>query len=221
MNSPLKISFKSEIVSILLVLAGVITSAVSFGRLPARVVSHWNVYGVPDGWMSRELHAILFPGILLGLYLLLLFMPSLDPKKDRYKEFADVYNIFRTLILLVLYLVFLIATLANLGYDISVGKTVPLIIGLLMIVIGNYMGKIKKNWFVGIRTPWTLSSENVWNKTHRLGGWMFVLFGLILITSPFLSPAFIAPLFILGLICAVLIPIIYSYILFKKEKFSK
>jgi uncharacterized membrane protein len=218
MNSPLKISFKSEIVSILLVLAGVITSAVSFGRLPARVVSHWNVYGVPDGWMSRELHAILFPGILLGLYLLLLFMSSIDPKKDRYKEFADVYNIFRTLILLVLYSVFLIATLANLGYDISVGKTVPLIIGLLMIVIGNYMGKIKKNWFVGIRTPWTLSSENVWNKTHRLGGWMFVLFGLILITSPFLSPAFIAPLFILGLICAVLIPIIYSYILFKNEK---
>lgn len=218
MKSPLNISWKTEIIPLTIIVAGFLTSALSFNKLPQQVISHWNFLGNPDGWMNKTTHSIIFPLILLALYLLLLFVPSMDPRKERYKEFSNVYNGFRSLISLVLYLVFLIATLVNLGYEINVGKVIPLIIGLLMIVIGNYMGKIKKNWFVGIRTPWTLSSENVWNKTHRLGGWMFVAFGMSLIITPYLKPMLALSVFVIGVCLATLVPIAYSYVLYKREK---
>lgn len=214
----IKPTFKSEAVPLLVITASIITSFVSYDRLPARVVSHWNIYGQPDGFSSRHFLTIFFPGLIILMYALFLLLPNIDPKKERYQEFTKTYNIFRALFLLIFYAIFLLAILANLGYGVSIGKTVPLIIGLLMILIGNYLGKIKNNWFIGIRTPWTLSSERVWNKTHRFGGRMFVLFGLLLIIIPFVSKVLSAPLFILGLLLAVVAPIVYSYIEYKKEK---
>jgi uncharacterized membrane protein len=220
-RSPLNISFKTEAPSLAIVLAGIITAIVSYDRLPVQVISHWDFYGTANGWMSRQAHTLLFMGLLIGMYLLFLVLPNLDPKKDRYKEFAKAYFVFRTAILGLFYIVFLLATLVNLGYPISISKTVPLLIGLLMILLGNYMGKIKKNWFVGIRTPWTLSSENVWNKTHRLGGKLFVLFGLILIVTPFLTKVVGITLFIFGLILITIVPMAYSYLLYRQEQPKK
>ncbi len=221
MNSPLKPTLKTEAISFTMVIASIVTSLITYNKLPKQVISHWNFSGTPDGWASREFHSMLFPAIITGMYVLFLFLPSLDPKKDRYQDFIKVYNLFRTVFLVVFYLIFLLATLANLGYSISIAKTVPLIIGLLMMLIGNYMGKIKNNWFMGIRTPWTLSSENVWNKTHRLGGWMFVLFGLIMIATPYLNKSLGLAAFALGIVAVTIIPMGYSYILYKRECIKK
>ncbi len=214
----IKFNLKKEILPILFIVATIIISILSYNYLPERVVSHWNFQGIPDGWSSKNFHAIFFPGIIALIYLIFYFLPKIDPRRERYQEFDKVYSIFKVMIIGVLFLVFVIATLSNLGYAINIGKTISLIIGIMMIIMGNYMGKIKNNYFVGIKNPWTLSSDNVWNKTHRFGGWTFVIFGLIIIVSPYLDVKYATPAFLGGVVLIVFGTMIYSYILYKKEQ---
>jgi len=218
MKNPIKFSLKTEIWPLLIILATIILSLWSYPQLPAVVVSHWDFAGQANGWMSREFNAILFPIILIFMYVLFTFMPKLDPRGERYEEFANVYLIMRNAIMLVMMVVFIATTLFNLGYNINIGATVAGVVGLLMIVLGNYFGKIKRNFFVGIRTPWTLSSDNVWNQTHRLGGRLFMIWGLGLIFTPWLAPTLAFIILIGGIIVVISWVTIYSYILFKKEK---
>ena len=218
MKSPLKITWKSEIVPLSAVLLSIAVSIASYSQLPEKVITHWNFYGQADGWSSRNFHVMFFPALLAAMYLLFSALPLIDPKKERYAEFSKVYNVFRNLLMAVMFAVFLIATLVNLGYDIDVSRTVSFLIGLMMIVMGNYMGKIKNNWFMDIRTPWTLSSEIVWQKTHRLGGVMFVLFGLILMVTPYLPANIALVLFLAGIFGVVVIPMVASYLFYRKEK---
>lgn len=214
----IKFNLKKEILPILFIVATIIISILSYNYLPERVVSHWNFQGIPDGWSSKNFHAIFFPGIIALIYLIFYFLPKIDPRRERYQEFDKVYSIFKVMIIGVLFLVFVIATLSNLGYAINIGKTISLIIGIMMIIMGNYMGKIKNNYFVGIKNPWTLSSDNVWNKTHRFGGWTFVIFGLIIIVSPYLDVKYATPAFLGEVVLIVFGTMIYSYILYKKEQ---
>lgn len=218
MNSPLKITLKSEIIPLIAVIGSVITSVLSYSALPEKVISHWNFAGQADGWSSRNFHVLFFPGLLAAMYILFLVLPMLDPKKERYVEFAKTYNIIRSLIMSVFFIIYLIATLVNLGYDINVSRTISLIIGVMMIVMGNFMGKLKKNWFVGIKTPWTLSSENVWLKTHRLGGWLFMFFGLALIAMPYLPESIGLTLFIVSIVVVVAVPMVASYLFYRDEE---
>jgi len=217
MKNPIPYSPKTEIWPLLILITAIGLSFWAYPQLPERVISHWNFYGQADGWSSREFHAIFFPGLLVAMYALFSLMPKFDPKGERYREFAGVYRLIRNLILLVLFIVFTAATYANLGYAVKIGPIVATAIGLLMIALGNYFGKLKRNWFIGIRTPWALSSENVWNKTHRLGGRLFILWGLGLIIAPWLDPT-VALLVLLGGIAVLIWIVVYSYVLFKKEK---
>ena len=218
MKNPIKYSLKTEIWPGLILLLVIILGLWSYPQLPSVVVSHWNFYGQPDGWMSREFHVIFFPLMLIGMYIMFNLMPKFDPKSERYQEFAGVYLIIRNAILLVLASVFAAATFSNLGYAINIGATVAGVIGLLMIILGNYFGKLKRNWFVGIRTPWSLSSENVWNRTHRLGGRLFMIWGLALIMSPWLAPTLAFIILFGGIIVIMSWVMIYSYLLYKKEQ---
>jgi uncharacterized membrane protein len=156
--------------------------------------------------------------MLALMYGLFWLFPAIDPKKDRYAEFEKYFRIFRLAIMGVIFAVFLVMGASNLGWIVNIGPVVSGIVGLLMMVLGNYMGKIKNNWFMGIRNPWTLMSENVWNKTHRFGGWMFILFGLIIIVAPHLSPTLAAILFTSGVVLIIFGTTLYSYWLYLKEK---
>jgi uncharacterized membrane protein len=158
------------------------------------------------------------PLVAIGMYILFIFIPSLDPKKEKYQQFAKVYFLFRLLILLMMLVIYLIASFNTLGYNVRVEVWIPVAIGLMFIILGNYMGKIKANWFMGIRTPWTLSSDEVWNKTHRLGGKLFMIFGVLLLITPLLPYSNIFATLVLPAIAVSLITIVYSYILYKKEK---
>lgn len=218
MKSPLNITWKSEIVPALVLVASIVTAIVSYKYLPERVISHWNFSGQADGWSSRSFHTIFFPALIISMYILFLALPNIDPKKERYQEFSKVYNIIRGMMLSVFFLIYLGATLVNLGYNIDIAHSVPALIGVMMIVLGRYMGEIKNNWFVGIRTPWTMSSELVWQKTHRLGAWVFIIFGLILIITPWLPKNIGLFLFAAGIIAVVLVPMIASYVFYRNEK---
>lgn len=214
----MKYSLKTELSSLLIVIASWLLGWYFYNHFPAQVVTHWNFYGNPDSWGKGTTNALVIPSIITGMYLLFLALPFLDPKKERYQEFAKVYTIFKNLLMLVMLIVFLASGLYNLGFNIQIQYVVPSTIGLLMIVIGNYMGKIKPNWFMGIRTPWTLSSETVWQKTHRMGGYAFILFGFLIIISPLLPAALGLMAFILGILIVVIGTFGYSYWVYREEK---
>lgn len=134
------------------------------------------------------------------------------------EQFIKTYNIFRNLILLVLVAIYFIASFDALGYNIPTQYFVPFIIGLLFIALGNYMGKLKRNWFIGVRTPWTISSEEVWNKTNRFAGYLFMLAGLVMIAIPFLPSALGVWFFGGMMVVLVFGTFVYSYVLYVKEK---
>lgn len=221
MKTPIKFDFRREWWPLFLLAATVALSFVAYPQLPERVASHWNFAGQVDGWSSRSFQVWFFPLLMAGMYALFLLLPVLDPKKDRYAEFSQVYALFKSLLLSVFFVIDAASTVYNLGYDINISVIVGGTIGIMMIVIGNYLGKLKRNWFVGIKTPWTLSSDNVWNKTHRVGGRLFVIWGLILIAAPWLPPTLGITLFIGGAILATAGSFIYSFFLYKQENSKK
>jgi len=218
MPNPIKLTIKSEFFSLALIVISIIASFYFYAHFPEKVITHWNFAGAPDGYSGRAFAAFFFPALFIGMYFLFIFLPALDPKKERYAEFAKVYNIFRNLILAAMFAIYFIASFSNLGVNLNISLWIPAAVGLLFIVLGNYFGKIKRNWFVGIRTPWTMSSETVWNKTHRFGGRIFVLCGVIMILTGFSPAGWRLPLFIVNLIIILFSTIVYSYLVYLNEK---
>ena len=196
----------------------VILSLWSYQKLPARVITHWNIDGKANGWSSREFLVLFFPALTIVLYVLFNVFPRFDPKSERYGEFSNAFLIMRNVVLLILLIAFAISIFINLGYKIDIGTILTAAISIMIIVIGNYLGKVKPNWFIGIRTPWTLSSENVWNKTHRLGSRLFVIVGVCALITVWIKPAIAMIIFIGGVGCSSLYVFVYSYILYKNEK---
>lgn len=218
MSNPIKPSLKTEILPIAAVVISIALSFYFYGRFPESVPTHWNFAGEVDGWSSRSVAAFLFPVIITGIYLLFLAFPYFDPKKDRYEQFRKVYHVFKSILVCFMLAMYIITGLNGIGYELPVGIFVPVMIGMLFIVLGNYMSKIKPNWFMGIRTPWTLSSEEVWNKTHRFGGKVFIFSGIIMMFMGILPERLALPLFILVVSALSLGTFAYSFIIFKKEE---
>lgn len=217
MPNPIKPSFKSEWFALALLVLFARAALFFQFNLPARVVIHWDIAGQPNGWGSGLFAAWFLPLLALVLYLLLLFLPRLDPKPEHYESFKKSYHYFKDLILSFLFVVYLMTNLRALGYPVDIGFYLPLLIGALFIFIGFFLRNIKPNWFVGIRTPWTLSSESVWIKTHKLSLPVFSSAGILLALSVF-APLKIRSLFyILAILALVLILPIYSYIIFRQE----
>lgn len=221
MKNFLKLSFKSEVLNIILLLVSIVASFWFYTHMPETVPIHWGITGEADGFGSKTFAAFFFPALILGIYLLLLLAPYFDPNKERYAEFAKEYSYIRGILTFFFTYVYFMASLAGVGYQINIAKAVSIGLALMFMVLGNYLGKIKPNWFVGIRTPWTLSSEDVWNKTHRFGGKLFFISGLLLLLGLFFpAPWLFVMLMVLVFICAIG-SIVYSYILFRAEKEAK
>lgn len=215
--SPIKPNLRTEIIPILLIIISIVASFYFYSVLPDQVATHWNFEGQVDDYSSKAVGAFLLPGIMILMYLMFLGLPYIDPKRKRYGEFANVYHIFKGILIGFMFIIYLATSFANLGYNIDIGVVIPALVGILFIIMGNYMGKIKHNWFMGIRTPWTLSSENVWNKTHRVGGWLFILLGIIMLLMPIMPKEIIAPIFIAAIVAVTVGTFGYSYFLYRNE----
>jgi len=218
MTNPIKPKFKTEILPILLIIFSLISSYYLFQKMPERIPIHWNIKGEVDSWGNSLSNIITINSILIGIYLLFLALPYIDPRKERYKQFSKIYHIFKNIMLLFLASIFFLTNLNAIGYPININICIPLMIGILFIIIGNYMAKIKMNWFVGIKTPWTLSSEEVWNKTHRLGGKLFMFSGLLIASEGFLPINYRLPIFILAMAIILIGTIFGSYIIYSQTK---
>ncbi|RYD68849.1 MAG: SdpI family protein [Sphingobacteriales bacterium] len=189
-------------------------------RFPAEIPLHWNMNGEADSYGSKLEGLLLMPLVNIGLYILLLVLPYIDPKKANYALFKSPYQILRFVIHIFLFLAFMMIIFTVLGYDISSQKIIPLAVIALMLVLGNYMGTIRPNYFVGIKTPWTLANEDVWVKTHRFSGKIWVFASLImLVIALFLPINEIIMLLYIALL--VLPPFVYSYLEFRKLESKK
>jgi uncharacterized membrane protein len=202
------------------IIAGlIITFAITIAIYPSapdRIVSHWNAAGQADGYMSKFWGLFLIPIIMIGFVALLTVLPRIDPHKKNYEKFRDYYEGFILLFVLFLLAIQVHIILWSSGYQISPNLTFPPLIGMLFIYIGFLLEHAEQNWFVGIRTPWTLSSKTVWKKTHELGGKLFKIAGVISCAGIFFGAY--ALWFVLVPVLAVAVyTVAYSYIEFQKE----
>ncbi len=201
----------------LLLLGLFVVGAIVYPQLPDKVPSHWNFRGEVDGYSSKFFGAFGIPLMTTGFYVLMVFIPLLDPRFENYSRFAASYNTVRRVTVGFFVLLHIVVLAAALGYDIQMGTIVQAGVSLLFVIIGNSMGRVRHNYFFGIRTPWTLADEGVWRQTHRVGGRLFVLGGFIGLVSTWLPVPFNAWGFGLGMILAGGIPMAYSYLLYKRR----
>lgn len=188
-----------------------------FPVLPEIMPIHWNYAWVADNFTSKNYALFLFPAIALIMLLIFQFLPKIDPKKENYPKFEKPWEIFQLSILTFFAYAYYLTIYASLFKDFNIWKFIMFWIWILFIILWNYMWKIRKNYFVWIRLPWTIENEEVWNKTHRLWWKMFMLWWALFIINSFLNiyPEIIFTIFILIIL---VIPIIYSYVIFKKIK---
>lgn len=191
-----------------------------YPSLPTEVPIHWNAKGEIDGW-GRKTNLWLIPALTVGLvYLIFLIIPKIDPKKQLQNMGSKFYQL-KFVFMLFMSALSLFILYSTQQQGISNPNTLGLIIGLLFAAIGNYLPSVKSNYFIGIRTPWTLENEVVWKKTHRMAGRIWLIGGLLLIGLSLILPAITFIYVILGIsLPLALIPLVYSYIIYKKVEKS-
>jgi len=204
------------IVSVILIAATLVVGLILYAQLPDPMPSHWNAAGEIDGYMSKFWGVFLMPIITIALVPLFLVIPHIDPLKANIAKFRGVFNWFIVAFVVYMLFVYGLTMAAALGYQFNMTYALLPIVGLLFIGAGYMMGKAKRNFFIGIRTPWTLSSETVWDKTHQLGSKLFMIGGAVTIVSAFLGE-FGIWLMLAAMFVAAFVPIVYSYILWRRE----
>jgi uncharacterized membrane protein len=209
---------RSRWFGLVIAVVAVAISIWAYPSLPPTVATHWNLRGTPDGFSSRLVAVAIGPFVIVGITLLFNVLPKFDPRRANYLSFLSTYWLFANAVIVFMLIIHAVVIATGLGYAVRIDRLMPLFIGLLFVVIGNYLTRVEPNWFVGIRTPWTLSSDTVWRKTHRTGGGLMVLGGLMLATAAFLPHSALVPLLIGALVVAVVIPVVLSYVLWKREQ---
>jgi uncharacterized membrane protein len=192
-------------------------AAAAWRFAPDRLPVHWNLAGEVDRYGGKVEGLLLLPLLVTALYPLLLLLPRIDPGRANYATFADVYTLIRLSITAMLAFVYACILLASFGYHVDMGLLIPLAVGILFCILGNVMGKIRPNWFVGVRTPWTLSSRDSWNKTHRLAGRLFVVLGCTFAAYGFLQTVWMLTAVIALGVAMLLWIVIYSYLVWRHD----
>lgn len=214
MKNNLKLSLQDMII-ILLSVGSLIAYALLYSRLPEAIPSHWNAAGEIDDTMSKANYSLLIL-LPIGIYLMMKVLPLIDPKRKAYQIHAKAYQVILLATYIMMSLFAWLGVLTAMGMRFDVSRIALFSIGILFIVMGNFMPQIRQNYFFGIKTPWTLASEVVWKKTHRVGGYTFTIAGILAICLGFLwrSGFVFMVIGIMGL--AGLFPVIYAYWLYRK-----
>lgn len=188
-----------------------------YTRLPRRIPSHWNLQGQVDGWMDKPWGAFMQPLIATLMLGLLWLLPRIDPRRANVERFAEDRRLIINLLIL-FFAVVQAATFAHaLGWPVQVDRVIVAAIGLLLVGLGNYLPRIRSNWFMGIRTPWTLDNERVWRATHRVGGRTFVAAGLIIMLSAVLPASLRTAAMLVALALGAGVPLVYSYVAYRRD----
>ena len=207
----IKKNLKTMIFTSIVILAPIVVGLVLWDKLPAEMATHFNENGVADGWSPKAFAVFGLPLFMLVIHWLCVAFTSADPKKQ---------NISDKVILLVMWLCPVISIVGNgatylYAMDNTI-NTVPmatLFLGCAIMVVGNYMPKMKQTYTIGIKVPWALNSEENWNRTHRLGGYMYILGGVIIVVAGFIQQFWLVAI---AFVFIALVPMAYSFMLYKK-----
>lgn len=203
--------FKTPILTTLVCLLPIVYGMIIWDKLPGEVPTHWNAAGEIDGYSSKAFAVFGLPGILAAANLVCQIAMGADPKKQNYGE--KVKTLVVWIVPVMSLIINPICLLAAQGIDVNVEIIIPLMCGIIFLLIGNYLPKCKQNYTMGIKVPWTLNSEENWNRTHRLAGFIWTIGSIIIILTTLLGYPLI--LFPIVLVMAF-VPMIYSYVLYKK-----
>ena len=210
-------TIRSSVILVITIIVIAFASGIYFyPQLPDPIASHFNTEGLANGFMPKLVGVFLIPFAILILTSLLYFFPMIDPLKENWKSFRAYYNSFIVIITAFLLYVYFLLLTWNLGYHLNIGRLFLPAFALLWFSIGIILPHTKRNWFVGIRTPWTVSNDKVWDKTHRLAGALFkisapiILIGLVVPTVSFYF-------LIVPAVTSVLLLVIYSYVIYREQ----
>jgi uncharacterized membrane protein len=205
-------------IPLLIIAVAVIVSAVVYPRLPESFPTHWDMSGQPNGWSGRLLGAWMLPILMVVIWAFLRVLPAIDPRGSNYAKFGGAFEAIIVSIMLFLLGLHIIILRGALGYPMAIQRVVPVGVGVFLAVIGNLLPRARPNWFVGIRTPWTLSSDRVWEKTHRFGGHVFVVGGLLIVLAALLTAQWAQIVLVIVTVVCTATVLIYSYVEWKREQ---
>lgn len=209
-----------RIASVVAVGSMLLLAAWAWGQIPsgAQVPIHWGVDGQPDGYASKEFALLFTPVVTAGLAALLYLLPRFEPRAQNLARSGPAYVQVTVAILVLMVGVQLLVVLAAVGSPVDTTRLLSVATGILFVVIGNVLGKVRSNFMFGVRTPWTLSSDLAWNKTHRLVGRLFVLLGLATIAVGLVgSPAAFLVVLLGGIGLVVVVAFVYSYRVWRSD----
>lgn len=204
---------KTLILTTLLCLLPILLGLALYDRLPEQIAVHWNSAGEPDSYFPKLAAVLGLPGLFAGINLFVNFTLSRDPKAQRQSEVLR--NIGLWFIPFLSLLLVPITLFIAMGAQIPIGTIAPLLLGLFLVVTGNYLPKCRQNYTVGIKLPWTLHSEENWNRTHRMAGVLWIAGGFIIAAASLLRVTWL-PITVLIALVLVFVPFVYSYLLYKK-----
>jgi len=202
-------------ISIIIIIVSFFVGIYFYPQMPNEMASHWNTKSEVDGYLLKFWGLFLMPLLSLGMYGLFLIFPKIDPLKENIKKFKKYYCGFISVMIVFLFYIYMLTIGANIGLEFNMGMFFIPGLSLLFFYIGIMLEKSKRNWFIGIKTPWTLQNDEVWEKTHKLGGKLFKISAITILIGMFL-PGYIFWIIMVSAFSTAIIPIVYSYIVYKK-----
>ena len=207
----IKKNLKTLIITSIVLLLPILAGLLLWNRLPERMPTHWNAAGEVDGWSSKPFAVFGLPLILLAAQWLCVLATTTDPKRQNHSE--KIYHLVFWIIPVLSIVLHAVTYLTVLGVGVRMEMVMPIFMGLLFVIIGNYLPKCKQNYTIGIKIPWTLDNEENWNKTHRFAGFLWVVCGVAIMFTGFFGGVWV---FLPISFAMVLAPILYSYLLHRK-----
>ena len=202
---------------LLIIVLTLAITALTYPGLPARIPSHWNIEGEVNRYLPALWGVLIVPLLMIPFTALLFLLPRVDPLRENYRKFRRYYEGFILVFAVYLFIIQLQILLSGPGYPVSPTLLYPIVIGGLFIYLGFLIEHAEQNWFVGIRTPWTLSSERIWKKTHARGGLLFKIAGIIAVAGVLFGRYSLW--FVMVPVFAVSVYlVVYSYLEFRREK---
>jgi uncharacterized membrane protein len=213
----MKTNWRIELPLLLLVAAMFVAALIVWPTAPPEIPVHWNAAGDVDRFGGKFEGLLGLPLLALGIYLLMRYLPRVDPARANYARFGGAYTAIRAGVLLLMAGIYgmVISWVVKAPVDIS--RAVPFAVGALFVLFGSVLGQVKPNWFVGIRTPWTLSSTESWARTHRLGGWIFIALGVLFAVTGVFKLGSFGFVVIGAAIGALVVLVIYSYLVWRSD----
>ena len=207
----------TKLIIVIVILLSFLIGILLYNKAPAQMASHWNAQGIVDDYMPKFWGLFLMPLISVVLFFLFILIPKIDPYKKNIDKFKKYYDNFILLIILFLFYIYILSLLWNFDIRFNLVQLLSPAFGILFYYAGVLIKNAKRNWFIGIRTPWTLSNEKVWNKTHHLGAKLFKTCGILSFIGV-LSPEYAIGLILVPIIVCTLYVLVYSYVEFRKIK---